>query len=111
MDKMAKMKASLVMESFFEKLALGEERHAEIEELELQGNLLSGKVRIVSKEVMSAFGEDIMVYYLETMKEFQYDVKKPTKEQVKIQVETPLGIINGDMTELVPVINRILNIS
>jgi hypothetical protein len=101
--------AANVLESYFDEVAQGNEGDAEIEELDLDGTTLRYKVKIrhhqVAKIRIPFNGtKKVDVYSLTTFAEGKIDVKNPDPNDQKICVDTPVGQMCVNLTEIIELV-------
>ncbi|MBE2973402.1 hypothetical protein [Priestia megaterium] len=90
-----------LIEDYLETLAVGNEKKASVQELNLNGSKLSFKAEVVSKQRNKLWaGQYITVYSITTTVTAEVDLLNIAGSDVKVCVNTPAGPACADIDDL-----------
>ncbi|PGL92404.1 hypothetical protein CN943_21890 [Bacillus thuringiensis] len=92
------------LDRFFDSTAKGNEGHADVEEVNIDGTMVSFKVQIVHKHTQRILRNKITVYSLTTHVEGKFDILNPNESDLVYNIETPVGGMQVSLADTVKVL-------
>jgi len=92
------------LDKFFDSTARGNQGHADVDRLVIEGTHINFKVTIVHKHVIKVFGEKVTVYSLTTDVEGDFDVTNPDPDKLSYTVKIPGGSISVSLLDVVQIL-------
>ncbi|PFF14675.1 hypothetical protein [Bacillus cereus] len=89
------------LDKTFDAIAQGNDGHADVEEVQINGTLVTFKVNVVHKATTRILGQRIVLYQLSTPVKGKFDVLHPDESDLKVQVKTPVGSIQVSLADTV----------
>ncbi|PGM06395.1 hypothetical protein [Bacillus thuringiensis] len=89
------------LDKFFDGTVSGNEGHADVDRLVINGTHIEFKVKIVHKHVIKVFDKKITVYNLTTDVEGDFDVTNPAPDKLSYTIQIPGGSISVSLLDVV----------
>lgn len=88
----------------FDSSARGNEGHADVDRLVIEGTHVNFKGTIVHKHVTKVFWKKVTVYSLTTDVEEDFDVTNPDPDKLSYTIEIPGGSISISLLDMVQIL-------
>ncbi|MEH7652187.1 MULTISPECIES: hypothetical protein [Bacillus] len=92
------------LDRFFDSTAHGNEGHADVERLVIEGTKIQFRVKIVHRHVVRVFGQRVTVYSLTTDVEGNVDVTNPDPDKLSYTIQIPGGSISVSLLDVIQVL-------
>ncbi|MEB2280046.1 hypothetical protein LAV73_08520 [Lysinibacillus xylanilyticus] len=92
------------LNKFFDSTARGNEGHADVDRLVIEGTHVNFKVTIVHKHITKVFWKKVTVYSLTTDVEEDFDVTNPDPDKLSYTVKIPGGSISISLLDVVQIL-------